>query len=525
MATRSGRRRADSSPAPTLPGHASAWFPERDRSLVRTGCYWAAAGLALCYALLRGGAAESTDTTGRDRAAAAVLQIQVTSPSTPSEPTHAVWCPLPLGAAAGQSVSLPAIPAGEKLSVIVLAFGSPREQTRVELLQQTPVNAVAATPSPWRAVDIASARRSVPAITHAEAPPLTRPEISTPAAEARAQKHTEPLQTQRVETDGSEVTLTEIWSGRGCRVWLAAAEATQPPLLDWCAQLGAFVDEQILPRVWQDQGLWPDVDGDGCVNLVVSHSVGQIAPGLRAFVRKQDFQSQRASGQPPWDAIHIQPGVPFEELEPILIHELTHVAEFSWCQHLLPDGAWPIPDWLTEGLAHAAELRLSDRWENTLPRLQTFAGNSGTCPLRVVDASHSGLWRDPGHRGASAAFCAWWTQSHQPIHWPRLILAFRESEAPWQMLSGTQFTELYEKWALSMATQGVPTGPLGPCIPLQRKMLQRDRPLNLVLTGTAFSVVELDRGTAQHSTSLRVQQSEGLARVQLLLLRQPAADY
>lgn len=527
MATRRWERCAAPAPAGSYWKQASTRSEQTGRTAFTTGCYWTAACLVLGYAILGSGAAQSPPILDTSQIAAAGGQSWATDSQNPPAYSAGGWCQLHLDTAATQCLTLPTVPAGEKLTALVLAFGSPTESLRVELLQQTSVTALASGHTPWRALNVPPARNAVTAKTRGEVAASVSCSLPALTLQQRDSSEVGVGATRRYAYDDAEVTLTAVWSGRGCRVWRPVVESSQSDNVDWCALLGEFVDAQILLRVVKDQGGWPDVDGDGAVNLVVTDRVGQFSPGLRAFVRKQDFQQLPTSSQTPWDVIHVQPGVSFEELEPILIHELTHVAEFSWCQHVLPDSAWPIPDWLTEGLAHATEMRLSDRWENTLPRLQAFAGGPGRSPLRVVDAGTSGLWRHPGQRGASAAFCDWWTRHDGPVNWPHLILAFRETDDPWQTLTGAQFAELYQHWAVNLTLHGVPAGPRGRMLPLQRQTIVPEQPLQLVLTGTAFAVVEFSSTTLDaRPTSLQVQQLNATApRVQILLLRQPAVAY
>lgn len=278
---------------------------------------------------------------------------------------------------------------------------------------------------------------SVPLLAPLETPRLSRL-ISLPGGTAGA--------------GWEPVVCRTVWDGRRCRLWASQMEPWSVQQQRWAQALGQLIEQHLLPRIEADQGAWPDVDGDGCVNVVLTARVASIQPDLLAFVRRDDFLPVRTgtgmTRDAGWDAVYVQTDAELSRLVPILLHELTHVAQFSWSRELCGDRPWPMPDWLTEGLAHAAELRCQGGIQNVAPRIAAYLAQPELAPLTVTDAAASDLWRDPAQRGASALFCWWWTQRHPAWNWPELIQAFDTADDPWQQLSGLRFSDLYREFAI-----------------------------------------------------------------------------
>jgi hypothetical protein len=297
------------------------------------------------------------------------------------------------------------------------------------------------------------------------------------------------------------VTCTLVAAGPGCRVWRPSDEPWDEPLQAWAEAVRSLLAEEALPKVVADQGHWPDLDGDDLVNVLITSRVARTAADVTAYVRRVDFQPEvvRPWGQS-WDVIYLQPGAPLETLRPILIHELTHVVQFSWCRAMFPGQPWPIPDWLTEGLAHAAELRTCDDLGNVRTRLHAFARQPHVAPLVVVDAGASGYWRHPGQRGASAAFCDWFTRTHPQWSWPELARAHAEHDDPWVNLTGQSFAETYRAWTVSLAASDA-ADQLPSAIKLRCDTLGPLAERTIMLQGTATAYVRLP--THQFETSAR----------------------
>ncbi len=322
-------------------------------------------------------------------------------------------------------------------------------------------------------------------------------------------------------TPHHSVTCTMVAAGPGCRLWRPTDEPWDGPLQSWAEEVRLLLAEEALPKVVADQGRWPDLDGDNIVNVLITSRVARTAADVTAYVRRVDFQPEvaRPWGQN-WDVVYLQPGASLESLRPILIHELTHVAQFSWCRAMFLGQPWPIPDWLTEGLAHAAELRTCEDLGNVRTRLLAFARQPHAAPLVVVDAGASGYWRHPGQRGASAAFCDWFTRSHPQWSWPELARAHAEHDDPWINLTGQSFAETYRAWTVSLAASD-PADQLPGAIELRWDTPSPQAEWTITLQGTATAYVRLPRGAAESPTACQVTWSPG-AVTQLTLLSRPA---
>ncbi len=436
------------------------------------------------------------------------------------------------------SILLPAIPPeSEEFTelLLVTAFGGPDERTTVELRWESgaaaPLNPETAVtwspippPVPRRQALLGSSRGTLSRSVSANRSPARD--------EFRAVGRSHHLSDRIVDfpksgmrglrnEDFATTRCRVAWSGRRSRIWLPDDEPQDARLCHWVERLGELLEQHCLPTIEADQGPWPDVDGDSALNLLVTNRVAQTSPDVKAFVRQVDFQADVPApwGQN-WDVVYVQPGTNLDELRAILIHELTHVAQFSWCRQLLPEQPWPVPDWLTEGLAHAAELRSDGKWDNTLPRLRTFANRPASCPLLVSDAGHSGLWRDPGQRGASAAFCDWWTRRSPKWSWPEVITTYAEQDDPWGVLAGAAFSEAYRDWTISLAADGVPMNSGDGAVTIHCENLTAGKSATLVLTGTATAYVHLQRNAAETHTMIAEAGAED--RLQVTALRLPA---
>jgi len=302
-----------------------------------------------------------------------------------------------------------------------------------------------------------------------------------------------------IETLRCEVT----WSSPTCRIWRVSDEPCDARSLAWAQQVGRLCTDHVRPAVHQLWGSWPDVDGDGVLNLLITERVLGMGDNVQAFVRPQDFQARGDSEwTQPWDVIYLRPGQNLADMEAILQHEMTHVAQFSWCRHLCGNQRWPLPDWITEGLAHATEIRLAGGVcsTNLEDRLEAFAACPARTPLVVVDAAASRLWRDPAQRGASAAFCHWWQQNSGFYRWPEIIHAFQETEDPWNQFSGQSFAEIYRQWTLSVLLDGIPSQQPGLNGKPQIVSLKPGQSTSHVIAGTATLYVKLN-ALNDHSSS------------------------
>lgn len=323
---------------------------------------------------------------------------------------------------------------------------------------------------------------------------------------------------------GAEVVHCEVvWSDAACRVWRVSDEPYDASLQSWCEDVGHLLSNGVRPRVKDLWGPWPDVDGDGIVNLLVTNRVANYGRDLRAFVKQPDFHGNTDNTwSSPWDVVYVRPGQDLAELEVVLQHELTHVAQFSWCQALYQHEPWGIPDWITEGMAHATELALAGgkSTSNLDFRLRAYATSPAHTPLAVANAASNNLWRDPAQRGASAAFCYWWLSQTDLFDWPRIITSFQANHHdPWEQLADCSFVDLYREWTLAALAQGIPTEVAGQSQPLMVDEWSMESQLVRKVTGTATLFVKL-KPSSTMPISRRIQVvREGNAPVQVTVAR------
>ena len=464
----------------------------------------------LASALLAGGAIVRFQPAPWSLLAISPLKTDAASPRVSAPGPAGAWLDLPCSADVTElQISGAAWSAGEAPQLLVSAFGPLSDPTAVHVTATWDASSAAPQGTsdnwqPWpedRARPKAS-EPSVPArlqpVRLASATDLhSNSEVMEnslwPVGSTRLVDFLRPGQRGFSPGDFEQVNCEVVWVGQRCRLWHPSDETSDGRLEHWMSELGQKLDREWFPGVQARQGVWPDVDGDRCVNVLVTERTSVTSGGAQAYVRKADFTRDGgplAAG--PWDVIYLQPGGDLEKLAAILTHELTHVAQFSWCRQLCGDQPWPLPDWLTEGLAHAAESHnLQAVSHNTRPRLAAFCLQPDSSPLMVADAVASGLWRDPQQRGAAASFCTWWTSQQNDWSWPRLIEAHLQADDPWQAISAEGFTDLYRRWTLGLARDGVGQGEAHPRLPLQRQLLTAGVPRRVTLSGGATAYLKL----------------------------------
>lgn len=388
--------------------------------------------------------------------------------------------------------------------LLISAFGTPADRTsvRIRAESQKPDDTAAWTPiAPSQILSPADAPAPVAGIETARPARLEESmssQIGPVESDIGAPRTIEFPRTRggawalnAVERVRSEV----VWSSGSCRVWRVTDEPFDARSQAWAEQVGRLCTEHVRPAVQNMWGAWPDVDGDGVLNLLITERVAHMGSEVQAYVRQQDFRALGDTAwNQPWDVIYLRPGQDLDQLEAVLKHEVTHVAQFSWCRQLCGSHRWPLPDWLTEGLAHATEIQLAGGTctTNLEDRLDAFAALPASTPLVVADATASRLWRDPAQRGASAAFCRWWQQHTGIRDWPEIIHGFQQAEQdPWNQLTGRSFAELYRQWTLSVLTEGLPTRQPGKCQFPRSLSLKPGEELTHAITGTATLYVKL----------------------------------
>jgi hypothetical protein len=421
-----------------------------------------------------------------------------------------VWADIPL---VGPVVHLPC-PSGDdvELILVISAFAEPLQQTVIDLEVVADLTAAAEPIVDWQPITVVPPRQ-LPQRLESSFIPVSATAVTThhqqrtgsinpTASTIRLVSLPAELRRTAGATPQPSLECHPVWVGSGITVWCPDDEAVTDDLMTWIAEVGSLMERESLPLVRNDQGAWPDVDGDNQVNLLVTERVSRLDSDVKAFVRRSDF-SQAVPSTTPWDVIYLKPFVSLEELRPILVHELTHVVEFSWCRERCPQGEWPIHDWLTEGLAHAAELRLTGAGDNTHPRLRAFLRQPSAAPLVVHDAVATGLWRHPGQRGATAAFCDWLTRTYPQVRWSTIIPTEEVDDDLWTTLCGREFPDLYRDWTISLASGAAGLAEESQSA-LPWRSLEEQSFHRVILTGTASDYIRLPSSTSSSRKRLAV---------------------
>lgn len=298
----------------------------------------------------------------------------------------------------------------------------------------------------------------------------------------------------------AEVRCRELFRGRRVQVMWDETDL-HAGCEEAAHRLGTLVEQQLLPLVETWIGACDDRGGDSRITLAVSPRVHELAPtqDLKAFVRAADFHpSAEPAGSNRGNVVYLTPQVDAEQLPAILVHELAHVAQFCAFRRDYSQEPWPLADWLLEGHAHAVEVTLTGHQGNLLERIAAFLACPERSPLVIADTAATGLWRHPGTRGATAAFCVWLTETYGCSWWREIpLLALGETD--WERQFGTPWRELYRQWTLALAIRGVSPAFGRPAgneeLTLMRPrahLLGLDTQANITLVGTSSAYFHLN---------------------------------
>lgn len=388
--------------------------------------------------------------------------------------------------------------------LIVSAFGPPQQTTAVSVRLTSDNAGREATRLDWqpRSQPQPFAMPAARAITAQRVSYTTRP----PQLRGGATRNLflpRPGRDGRSVSDYEPLDCVAAASGRRCQMWRDLQTPWDARLERWADQVVALLEHTVLPAVESSQGTIDDLDGSGGVTVVVTDRVREYSsttPPLCAFVRPTDFRSDLDR---PWsntgDIVYLQPGVPVADLHPVLAHELTHLAQLSWCRDSFGLAPWPLTDWVAEGVAHAAEVQLTGIWQNVAMRLEAFQRHPERCPLVVDDAVAAGRWREPGSRGAACAFGLWCAEQYGPQWWTAWLSADPDLEDRWQAVGGQSLADVYRAWTVSLCVDGLP-GPTGSAEarskPALRSLEVDGREETVTIEGTASAYFRLDTADA-----------------------------
>jgi len=436
------------------------------------------------------------------------------------------------------------LPGPGRYELIVASLGESAREFHVDL-ESVPVAPVALSgnrgQSSWRPVIRLAERSGRPAGRRPALPSEIRPFAGT----VTAKEVPEPESTQRrfflhVTTDPLEepqgyvaVTGELAGAGRRVRVYVDRDGTHCSPNL--VTEIIRLMDDEILPRSRELVGEHADVDGDGKLAILATAWLGRLCGGrtsLNGFVRANDFQT---GIDPPFsnhaDVLYLNPAIAAgPELKTLLAHEYTHAVCFSR-RFANPDREASLPpeeDWLSEAMAHVAEMLHETNWSNLDRRVACFVGAPQQAPLVVRDYYRAGLWRDPGCRGATFLFLSHCIDRFGAGLLRDLCDSDLVGRRNLERATGVPFSELFRDWTIALADDAIASlplhGKLGDC---QLDGLARiDWPVgrnscSVDVRGTAAAVMQFTIAAEAGSRRIVVHAPPD-AKLQLTVIRRPA---
>jgi hypothetical protein len=323
-------------------------------------------------------------------------------------------------------------------------------------------------------------------------------------------------------------------AGRHCQVYVDRDypnPGTIQPTVDDAVRT---FDDTIHPEAERRLGHVLDVDRDGRFTMLFTPWLGKLQSGriaLGGFVRGSDFYRDVAA---PFsnncDMMYLNTALlPGAHLRTLLAHEYTHAVIF--CEHVL--GAEPSPDeesWLNEGLAHLVETVHGFSWSNLDYRISAFLSAPEQYPLVVADYYGTGLWRNPGTRGAAYLFLRWCRDRYGVELPTRLIQSNLAGVANLEAATQERFAALFRQWSVALlsreggawgkggdnaSTDAPPFGRLlcGPRV-ADVPLAQGDHEISLAGTAAAFLCLHSPAGTHARVTIT----AEAAAELQVSLI-------
>lgn len=244
--------------------------------------------------------------------------------------------------------------------------------------------------------------------------------------------------------------------GKHCLVYVDRTHGDRPGLQPTVADVVHTFDQEVYPRA-RSLGRVLDVDRDGRFAILFTGWLGKLSNGktsLGGFVRGSDFYRDLAA---PYgnrcDMMCLNTNLaPGPHLHALLAHEYTHAILFSehvFGQYLPEVEPRDEEGWLNEGLSHLVED--AHGWSNLDYRISAFLNAPERYQLVVPDYYSAGLWRSPGHRGATylfLRFCA----SHAPDTFMRgIIQSSLGGTTNLEVAAGVPFAALFRRWTIALA--------------------------------------------------------------------------
>jgi hypothetical protein len=261
--------------------------------------------------------------------------------------------------------------------------------------------------------------------------------------------------------------------------------ATADVLVDLCQS----INDVWLPAVADWIGPVPDLDGDGCLSLIVSRlddGSRRDEPPLLGCVRGSDFTGD-AHASPLTDVIYLDASLLMsEDRNAVVVHELTHAAIYSHAagQHKTPT-CHQVPGWLNESLAHLVEQRVCGSASGFAARLRAFASAPSRHPIVATDDSLPWSARRGGTRAAGSLFLA--SVVRNPNDARQLLDAGDDLPAALEQITGRAWEELLRDWSVQCVLDD---GESSLSMPIMRHEFAAGASIREQIHGTAFCVFE-----------------------------------
>lgn len=250
----------------------------------------------------------------------------------------------------------------------------------------------------------------------------------------------------------TRITARNIACGTRVRIFVDQQLATGEVSQSRIDEMVRMLEDDVVPRVESQFGPLSDVDGDGCLTIVLTPWLSRLQGGrtsIGGMVRSSDFQRDVS---PPLgnrcDMLFLNSSLPSDAaLRDLLSHEVAHAACISQWLSRDVGTLHDEEDWLSEALAHLAE----PNWSNLDHRLAAFLDDPSQYPLVVPDYYRAGLWRNPGCRGATYLFTRWCIGASEPNLVRRLAQSTERGRRNLERATGRRFEDLFREWNLSLA--------------------------------------------------------------------------
>lgn len=319
----------------------------------------------------------------------------------------------------------------------------------------------------------------------------------------------------------ARISARPVATGQRVRVWLDRKAPLDAPTQRLIDDIVAE-SNRLIPTLEASLAPLRDVDEDGAIAILLTPWLDRLQGGqtsLGGFVRSTDF---RALLKPPLsnraDILYLSTSLsPGPSLRTLLAHELTHACaltpRLSWPQD--PRGLPDEEDWISEGVAHLSEVRHGEG-SNIEHRAARFLADPARYPLVVPDYYRAGLWRNHGCRGATWSFHRWCESSFGPDTLRRIVAGPETGCRNLERATGVSFPHLFRGWTLSLLKDD------GNLPRITRWDAAED--LTLTLASTAAAFVELPSAPAGRRAQRIEITADPAARLQISLVRIPAAN-